>query len=62
MPSKTDTDLFTEAWEMELALWNVNSEEYKSRNTITKSLKKLAELFNVSSGLVIIYYYFVYSF
>ena len=62
MPSKIDTDLFIEAWEMELALWNVNSEEYENRNTRTKSLKKLAEQFNVSGGLFIIYYYFALSF
>ena len=43
MPSKVDTDLFIEAWEMDSALWNVNSEEYKNRNMRTKSLKKLAE-------------------
>ena len=62
MPSKIDTDLFIEAWEMEPALWNVNSEEYKNRNTRTKSLKKLEEQFNVSGSLVIIYYNFVFSF
>ena len=62
MPSKIDSDLFIEAWEMKPALWNVNSEEYKNRNTRTKSLKKLVEHFNVSGRLVIIYYYFVFSF
>ena len=62
MASKIDTDLFIEAWEMEPALWNVNSEEYKNRYTRTKSLKKLEEQFNVSGSLVIIYYNFVFSF
>ena len=62
MPSKINTDLFIEAWEMEPVLWNVRSEEYKNRNARTKSLKKLAEQFNVSGSLVIIYYYFVFSF
>ena len=62
MPSKIDTDLFIEAWEMEPALWNVNSEEYENRYTRTKSLKKLEGQFNVSGSLVIIYYNFVFSF
>ena len=62
IPSKINTDLFIEASEMEPALWNVNSEEYQNRNMRTKSLKKLAEQFNVSGGWVIIYYYFVFSF
>ena len=62
MASKIDTDLFIEAWEMEPALWNVNSEEYKNRNTRIKSFKKLEEQFNVSGSLVIIYYNFVFSF
>ena len=53
MPSKVDTDLFIEAWEMDSALWNVNSEEYKNRNMRTKSLKKLTEQFNVLGSLVI---------
>ena len=44
MPSKIDTDLFIEALEMEPALWNVNSEEYKNRNTRTKSLFQVAWL------------------
>ena len=62
MHSKIDTDLFIEAWKMELALWNVKSEESKNRNTRTKSLKKFVDQFNVSRSLVIIYYYFVFSF
>ena len=62
MPSKIDTDLFIEAWKMELALWNAKSEESKNRNTRTKSLKKFVDQFNVSRSLVIIYYYFVFSF
>ena len=62
MPSKIDTGLFIEAWDIEPALWNVNSEECKNRNARTKSLKKLTEQFNVSGSLVIIYYYFVFSF
>ena len=62
MSSKIDTNLFIEAWEIEPALWNVNSAEYKNRNTRTKSLKKLEEQFNVSGNLVIIYYNFVFSF
>ena len=33
MPSKTDTDLFSEAWEAETALCNVNSDEYSSVKT-----------------------------
>ena len=56
MPSKTSSDLFKPA------LWNANAVEYKNKNTRTKSLKKLAEQFNVSGSLVIIYYYFVFSF
>ena len=56
MSSKIDTDLFIETWEMDSALWNVNSGEYKNRNTRIKSLKKLAEQFNASGSSVIIYY------
>ena len=55
MPCKIDTNLIIEPREMEPGLWNVNSEEYKNKNTRTKSLKKLAEQFNNSSSLVIIF-------
>ena len=54
MSSKIDTNLFIEAWEIEPALWNVNSAKYKNRNTRTKSLKKLEEQFNVSGSLLFI--------
>ena len=54
MSSKIDTNLFIEAWEIELALWNVNSAEYKNRNTRTNSLKKLEEQFSVSGSLLFI--------
>ena len=47
MAKTISTESFTEAWEEERCLWDVNPVIYKNRYKKAKSRKKLAEQFGV---------------